>query len=96
MKYSNRDRKTRGMKKTPETLSTFAVMNIVWSDEGLKKTPEMLSQKKKTVSKVKHSSVRIKNSPSDLHGKMHFLYFPDMEKQKVFCNFERQLKRILR
>ena len=37
LKYSNRDRKTRGMKKTPETMSTFAVMNMVWSDEGIKK-----------------------------------------------------------
>lgn len=27
-----------GQKKAPETLSTFAVMNMVWSDEGMKKT----------------------------------------------------------
>lgn len=26
-----------GQKKAPETLSTFAVMNMVWSDEGIKK-----------------------------------------------------------
>lgn len=83
-------------KTTPETMSPFAVMNMVWSDEGIKKLRRRGARQKEIALKVKHSSVRIKNSPSDLHGKMHFLYFPDMEKQKVFCNFERQLKRILR
>lgn len=30
-------------KTTPETMSPFAVMNMVWSDEGMKKTPETRS-----------------------------------------------------
>ena len=83
-------------KTTPETMSPFAVMNMVWSDEGIKKLRRRGARQKEIALKVKHFSVRIKKSPSDLNGKMHFLYFPDMEKQKVFCNFERQLKRILR